>query len=437
LSERPDRAVELRVMTLEGVGAALMVGLGETYIAAFALAVGLGAVGAGLLATLPMLTGGVIQLLTPLGTRALRSNRRWAMACAAVQVLSFVPLVLGALRGALPAWALFATSVVYWAGGMGVGPAWQQWASTLVPERIRTRYFARRTRLVQAALSAGVFGAGGLLWLAGDRPTAFAWTFTLAALARLFSLAMFYVQTEPRIEPVPQTHGTDVGRPHPGHLFGYLLSVVFFVNISGPYFTPYMLDHLALSRPMFALLIGSALVARILAMPLLGRWTERRGARHLLRLAGLCITPLPVLWLLASHPLWLLVIQVVSGVAWGAYELATLLLFFDTLAPEDRVKRLTQFNLANVSALAAGSAVGAVILSNAPSPALGYVVLFLVSSAGRAISLRWMRAIQIDVRAPAPPLRPLAVRPSFGSLDRPIFPPSKETETLASESAAD
>ncbi len=424
-----DTQRELRVMTLEGVGAALMVGLGETYIAAFALAVGLGAVGAGLLAALPMLTGGIIQLLTPLGSRLLRSNRRWAMACATVQVASFAPLVLGALRGTLPAWALFVTSVIYWAGGMGVGPAWQQWASTLVPERVRTRYFARRTRLVQAALSAGVFGAGGILWLAGDRASAFAWTFGLAAAARLFSLAMFYLQSEPRLEAVPQTRGADVARPHPAHLFGYLLTLQFFVNVSGPYFTPYMLEHLSLSGPMFAVLLGSALLARIVSMPLLGRWTERRGARRLLRIAGVCVTPLPVLWLLSDHPAWLLCIQVVSGIAWGAYELSTLLLFFDTLSPEARVKRLTQFNLANVAALAAGSAVGAVILANAPSPWLGYVALFTTSTIGRAIALRWMRAIRMDVHASAPPLRPLAVRPALGSLDRPIFPPAHPEPT--------
>jgi MFS family permease len=359
------------------------------------------------------------------------------MACTAVQVASFAPLIAGAVRGQLPAWVLFASSVVYWAGGMGVNPAWQQWASTLVPERIRTRYFARRTRLIQIALSAGVFGAGGVLWLAGDRPSAFAFTFGLAALARLFSLAMFHVQPEPRLEELPPTRRGDVSRPHPAHLFGYLLTLQFFVNVSGPYFTPYMLDHLALSGPVFALLLGAALVSRIVAMPLLGRWTERAGARRLLRTAGLWITPLPLLWLLHHHPLWLLAIQVISGIAWGAYELATLLLFFDTLAPEDRVKRLTQFNLANVAALAAGSAVGAAILGTAPSPAQGYVALFVLSSLGRAFSLRWLRVIQLDVHAPAPPLRPLAVRPALGSLDRPIFPPVPGRERRAEDRATE
>src|SRR5687768_14059639 len=47
----------------------VMVGIGETYFAAFALALGTGKTFAGLVATLPMLAGAFLQLATPYAVR--------------------------------------------------------------------------------------------------------------------------------------------------------------------------------------------------------------------------------------------------------------------------------------------------------------------------------------------------------------------------------
>src|SRR4249920_195901 len=49
----------------DAAGVSVMIGLGETYFAAFALALGTGETFAGLVATLPMLAGAALQLATP------------------------------------------------------------------------------------------------------------------------------------------------------------------------------------------------------------------------------------------------------------------------------------------------------------------------------------------------------------------------------------
>src|SRR5690242_5667439 len=49
----------------DGAGVSAMVGLGETYFPAFALALGVGQTLAGLTATLPLLAGASLQLATP------------------------------------------------------------------------------------------------------------------------------------------------------------------------------------------------------------------------------------------------------------------------------------------------------------------------------------------------------------------------------------
>src|SRR5688572_22512512 len=138
-----------------------MVGLGETYIAAFVLAAGLGEVAAGLIATLPALAGAVFQLVTPFAVRVLHSYRRWVVACAALQALALAPLAFGGWRGHVGLLSVALAAVAYASFGMATGPAWNAWVTTIVRPEIRKRFFARRARLCHVALFAGM-AVGGL-----------------------------------------------------------------------------------------------------------------------------------------------------------------------------------------------------------------------------------------------------------------------------------
>ncbi|MEI6255422.1 MAG: hypothetical protein WCQ77_02145, partial [Planctomycetota bacterium] len=55
---------DLWVSTADAAAFSLMVGFGETYIPAFALALGLGPVAAGMMASVPVLVGAIFQLIT-------------------------------------------------------------------------------------------------------------------------------------------------------------------------------------------------------------------------------------------------------------------------------------------------------------------------------------------------------------------------------------
>src|SRR6187431_394534 len=56
---------DMRASIGDAAAYSVMVGIGETYFAAFALAIGAGETFAGLIATLPMLAGASLQLATP------------------------------------------------------------------------------------------------------------------------------------------------------------------------------------------------------------------------------------------------------------------------------------------------------------------------------------------------------------------------------------
>src|SRR5580698_3932465 len=99
-SERARRlGRDLRSSVGDAAGCGVMVGTGETYLQAFVLAAGLGEVIAGLITSLPQLAGGIAQLICSRGVRFLGSHRRWVVTCAALQGLSFLPLVIASWRG--------------------------------------------------------------------------------------------------------------------------------------------------------------------------------------------------------------------------------------------------------------------------------------------------------------------------------------------------
>jgi MFS family permease len=392
---------DLRAIIADGVAFSVMVGTGESYIAAFALAAGLGEITAGLVATMPMLVGAALQLVTPAAVRRLGSQRRWAVFCASAQAASFVPLVIAALTGHLSRPVLFAAAALYWGFGMATASAWNTWMTQIVPRRIRSRFFAVRARWSQVAVLAGLMAGGAALqrWADSERPLLlFAALFTTALLARAVSARFLASQSEPEgaapdaLRISPAAFWATLRSPDHGRLLLYLIGTTMAVNISAPYFTPFMLGPLQLSYGEYAVLIGISFMARIAAMPALGSLAHRTGSRRLLWLASLWIVPLPAMWLITQHFAWLLMVQVAAGIAWGAFELATLLVFFEHIPDRERTSVLSMFNLANSLALVTGAGAGSLLFhSFGPELWGGYAVLFVVSSGLRVVGLLWLR----------------------------------------------
>jgi MFS family permease len=185
-------------------------------------------------------------------------------------------------------------------------------------------------------------------------------------------------------------------------------------------------------------LIAASFVSKIFALPWLGHFSAKYGARRLLRLAGVAVVPLPALWTFSNDYSFLLGIQLFSGIAWGAHELATFLLFFDAIRPEERTRLLTWFNLASATAMVTGAALGGWLLTTHGVNLPGYATLFWISSGVRALTLpllAWMPDVKIS--APPPALRILAARPSAGSIDRPVLSDRADSPIEGSRAAID
>ena len=144
--------------------------------------------------------------------------------------------------------------------------------------------------------------------------------------------------------------------------------------------------------------------------------------------SGLLIAPVPALWLLNEHFAYLAVLQILSGASWAAFELAMLLLFFETIPSDKRLTVLTLFHLANAAAIAFGSFIGGALLSVFAATAEAYVAIFAVSSVVRATSLLLLLKMPaVSLRMPFVATRTIAVRLSMGSIERPVLAQVKDT----------
>lgn len=407
-----------------------MVGCGETYFSAFALAIGLGETAAGLVASVPLLAGGILQLISPLAITWVGGLRRWVVTGAVLQSLAFAPLAYAAWVGSLSLPMMLLIASLYWAAGLATGPAWNTWMEYVVPKDRRVAFFSRRSRLQQTCTFVTLMAGGFFLkWSIenGYQLEGFAAVFCFAGIFR-FTSAFFLHRTDDDTKS-STLQATVKDRLVPSavplaakRLLLYLVCMQAFIQLSGPFFVPYMLKQLSFGYGTYVSLISLAFVSKVIAMTFWARVAQRSGATNVLWFGGIGLVPLSALWILSTNLVWLACIQIVSGVAWAAYELGFFLMFFETLPAGQRTRLLTYYNFANTVAVCVGALTGATILSWAGCCSETYYMLFGLSSIGRLMCL----GLLVGISVPKHTLisigaRILSVRPGAGSMASPIL----------------
>jgi MFS family permease len=401
----PEQALkrDLRLSIGDGTAYGVMIGVGETYLQAFVLEIGKGEIFAALIATLPQLIGSLLQLISPTAVRMTGSHKWWVVFCAGFQGLCFFPLILAAWFGSIPTPAVLIVASLYWATSLGAGPAWNTWQGTIIPRDIRARFFAKRARLCQLTTLAGFLGGGFALKAAqaeGNAVPLFAILFSIALVCRMISTICLSLQTEPFPIP-PKMRFLSLGeqwhrfsRGSSGRLLVFAVGMQVGVYIAGPFFVPYMFKVLGFKYHHYALLIGASFVAKFISLRYWGKLAHRTGAHRLLWIGSLGLVPLAGGWVVSSNYIWLICLQLVAGAAWGAYELALVLLFFETIHESERTSLLTLYNVANSIALAAGSLIGAAIINGLGISAASYLWVFVASTAVRGLALLLLKRLR-------------------------------------------
>ncbi|MEY4549051.1 MAG: hypothetical protein RL685_5246 [Pseudomonadota bacterium] len=375
---------------LEGSLHAVMVGVAESYLGAFAVELGHGSHAQGLLATVPLVLGALGQLFSPLLCTWLGSRKRAAVAGALGQTVSMAALVWIAALQSNSFAALLCARVGFWVSGGLMAPAWNAWMADLTVDIDRSRYFARRSAINHVALLLAFGGAGWALYRAGlELMHCYVALFGVAFFARLASVGALQLQADVEQQPRAQT---EVQWPRLGHAVSqsrvrvalYVACLAFGTQLSSPFFTPYMLRELGLDYKAFAGLSALSILAKVLTFPCCAAWAERAGQRSVLRWGGVGVAFIPLAWAVSPDLGMLILAHVLGGAVWAAVESSSYQLLLESAPRELTAEFFSLSSALTGVAQVAGALTGGLLLT---VPHIDYRALFVISALARTLPL--------------------------------------------------
>jgi len=150
----------------------------------------------------------------------------------------------------------------------------------------------------------------------------------------------------------------------------------------------------------------SAIVFTFLFLPVLGKFADRYGNRELLKIGGILIPFLPLLWLFSGNPWYLAFVpQLLSGLGWTSFNLASSNFIYDAVTPQRRGICITYFNAFVSAGTFLGATVGGVIATYVPITFMNNLLfLFVISGVLRGLAtiimLPKIKEVR-DVRTPS------------------------------------
>ncbi len=397
---------DLKYILSEGITSSATLGFGDAYLAAFAVSLAIGDIASGFIVTLPPLVGSVIQLFLPHVLKTRKSQRRGALVCAALQVVSLIPLILGAWRGNMTIASLFAVISLYFASAMAFNSVWSSWMENLVPTVMRSRFFARRNFFNQGTQVMALALAGFLLEMFKKEHTplkGFVVIFALAAAAKILSIILLGRHTDVLVPPHFSHHipfkefFRRFKSSQEGNLLFYMLAMGLSVVIAGPFFTPFLLSHLQFTYTQFMAVTVVSFLSRLATLAFLQSSRHNLSSRAILIYGGLGITMGPLYWIITDNYPLLLVLHLQIGSAWAAYELGTFLMYFDTLPHHERTSLLSIYNFVNAIVLVIGTGVGGFLLNHFGTTHKTYMALFTLSLIARWLTIPALLRVKAKV----------------------------------------
>jgi MFS family permease len=412
IAKKIDKTLDLSIQ--EGAIATTSSGLGASYLSPFALAMNATSSQIGILHAIVCLFPSITQLYSCKLIETI-SRKKVLIAGVIFQSLLWIPIILTAILyfNNIPftIWILIGLVGIFYISIGIVHPAWFSLMGSLVPVENRGKYFSKRNRtmhfcgvltMILAAIFLdyikGVGSARGemiLYVLFG-----FATIFTLSMLLRLYTVGLLFRHYEPRLKIRKKDHltlkkfikkspQTSLGR---FTLFTFALRIA--CGISNPFYIIYLLKDLHFSYMWYIIITVSAIVFQIAFLPLIGKISDKFGNAVLARMAGVFIAFIPLFWA-APHFLQLgststilfliFVPQLMGGIGWAAFTLATNNYIYDSTRQARQAYYLAYMNLFIGVGAFIGATIGTILLKLNFFTINIIIILFLLSFIARAL----------------------------------------------------
>jgi MFS family permease len=374
---REKHEVALSSQVREGAASAVMQGSGETYLSAFALLLQATPFQIGLLAAVPPMVGTAAQLLSVKLLDRMRARKPLILTGAMGQAFAWVPLfALPMLFPTHAPWLLLTGVMIYVSLGHLTVPAWNSLITDMIHADRRGVYFAGRAKVVAVTSFVALAIAGFILQMSGswtEPAWGFGAIFLTAAVARLVSIK--YLSRLPELSTM-QGSKKDSGvreflRARRSVMFRRFLlfsgSFHLAVMMAGPFFVVYLLRDLHLTYLQYGIWLAAPVLGQLISLQEWGRIADTFGNKKVLVITGFLIPILPVLYLLGSNWLFLVGINLLSGLVWPGFSLSLGNYVFDAVHPDDRAKGVAIYNAVNALGAGGGAMIGSWLATIAPA----------------------------------------------------------------------
>lgn len=380
----------LRWYFMDGVLASCQDAINLTYLTLFVLALGANKAQIGLMSSLSSVLA--VLLLIPGAILAQRfGSRKWVVVIAGggIARLAMLGLIIIPFVSSGPTAVLLAIAMKLIMDGFNnlSMPAWTSLTADVVPLAWRGRYFGSRNISMSVANILVTFIAGQIITLAMAPIIGYQIVY---GVAFLFGAGATFCYAQIHEEPkAPDRSAMTAFSPasliqsfrEDVNFRNFCVSQMiwnFSLNIAGPFFSVYQVEVLKATPAIVGMLSIVSSVAGIPALRLFGSLNDRWGARKLTLLTGLLIPPVPVLWMFTTQPWHPAPINILSGVLWAGYGLASFN-FLLSLSKAENLSRYTAlYQIAVLAATAAGAALGGIIVQQ-----WGFTAIFVLSGIGR------------------------------------------------------
>ncbi|GIU69334.1 MAG: hypothetical protein KatS3mg002_0570 [Candidatus Woesearchaeota archaeon] len=387
----------------DGSAWSVMYGFGEQYIVPFALKIGATASQIGVLNSVPTFIGAIFQIIGAKLAYKYKSRKKIVTNFVLIQAMIMLPLFLIPFLTK----SMFILTVLFTLYNILaniVGPAWSSWISDVVPEEERASYFSKRNKYVVASTMISVLTAGLILhyyeqtnvWIG------FGILFSISFLGRLVSWYYLKKQFEPKTIYVPEDESfLSFIKRTPGTNFGNFILfrsfMAFAVMIAGPFFSVFLLKDLGFNYIQYTILVLAPMASKVFTISYWGRYSDKFGTRNILIITGAWIALIPLQWFLASFFIQsnmllfyaLIIIELMSGFAWGGFELTTFNYILETVSPEKRAIGFAYFNSIFGVSVIIGGLTGVFLVRNLPEmfSISTLMMIFIISTIARSLVL--------------------------------------------------
>lgn len=415
----------------------LMVGAGEAYFAAYALKLGFSELQAGLITTVPIVIAGLIQVLSHYGINTVKSFKKWTLYCVFLQSMTFLLLAFGESLIHSNYLILFLIVTFYWSIGLSITPGWNSWISSLMEGENVRRFFSTRNTILAIGTLSGLILSGLTLQFSSDSifgVDKFKFLFMVCFTFRITSFLTLTKVKDVLFVPVKNMRSNFRKMNNFDNDYFIIRFIVFSgliklgVYFSASFFSPYMLKQLNLSYLEYMLILASAYSGRAILGKLIKPYLENYNINRIYFWASMGIGLIPILWILSKSFYYILVLEIFTGVLWGAFEIAFFVTCFEEIKVEKQATYMSLYNLLHTVFIGIGCLSGAFLFYYLGSEINSYYIIFFISGLLRLLSLLIFPKKDISVvftEDIIPANRLYAVRPNMGMVGKVMWPVMK------------